>query len=410
MATRARTLTQLEDRGPLRVMFLITSMPVGGAETLLVNLIRRLDRERFVPLLCCFKELGPLGEVLATEIPAFEQMIKHKYDAGVVGRLAKLLRDERVDAVVTVGAGDKLFWGRLAARRAGVPVVLCALHSTGWPDAIGRLNRSRFMTRLTDAFIGVANSHARHLVEKEHFPTYKVRMISNGVDASRFHPERDSSALRRTLGLSATAPVAGIVAALRPEKNHEMFLQVAAQVRKEVPDAQFLIIGDGPERTKLERIAAELKLEGAVQFLGTRNDIPELLAALDVFVLTSRIEANPVSILEAMATGKPVVAPRVGSICESVNDGETGFLMDPNDTLQAASAVARLLSRPELARRMGQSGRAAVVDRWSLERMVEGYEDLIAEVYRRKSQEQRPLLPSTIPLSEQPVPQVERRS
>ena len=410
MTTRANTLAVLEDRGPLRVMFLITSMPVGGAETLLVNLIRRLDRERFLPLLCCFKALGPLGEELAAEIPAFEHLIEHKFDVGVVGRLTKLLRDERIDAVVTVGAGDKMFWGRIAAKRAGVPVVLCALHSTGWPDAIGRLNRSRIMTHWTDAFIGVADSHARHLIEKEHFPTYKVRVIPNGVDAGRFHASRDSADLRRTLGLSVTAPVAGIVAALRPEKNHEMFLRVAAQVLKEVPEARFLVIGDGPERAKLERIAAELKLERAVQFLGTRGDIPELLAALDVFVLTSRIEANPVSILEAMATGKPVVAPRVGSISESVNDGETGFLIEPGDTQQAAAAVVRLLSRPELARRLGQAGRAAVVERWSLERMVAGYEDLIVEVYRQKSRDRRALLAPVASATDQPVGQVERRS
>ena len=410
MATRAKALALLEDRGPLRVMFLITSMPVGGAETLLVNLIRRLDRERFLPLLGCFKSLGPLGEELAAEIPAFEHLIKHKYDVGVVSRLVKLLQDERIDAVVTVGAGDKMFWGRIAAKRAGLPVVLCALHSTGWPDAIGRLNRARVLTRWTDGFIGVADSHAQHLIEKEHFPTYKVRVVPNGVDADRFHTSRETASLRQTLGLSVTAPVAGIVAALRPEKNHEMFMQVAAQVRKEVPDAQFLVIGDGPERAKLERIATELKLEGAVQFLGTRSDIPELLAALDVFLLTSRIEANPVSILEAMATGKPVVAPRVGSISESVNDGETGFLIEPNDTQQAAAAVVRLLLRPELAQRLGQAGRAAVVERWSLERMVEGYEDLITEIYRRKSKDQRAQLTPITPTTEQTVRLVERRS
>lgn len=266
------------------------------------------------------------------------------------------------------------------------------------------------MTGWTDAFIGVADSHARYLIEKEHFPTYKVRVVPNGVDASRFHSSRDSASLRQALGLSVTTPVAGIVAALRPEKNHEMFLQVAALVRKDVPDAQFLVIGDGPERAKLERIAAELNLESTVRFLGTRNDIPELLAALDVFLLTSRIEANPVSILEAMATGKPVVAPRVGSISESVNDGETGFLIEPNDTQQAAAAVVRLLLRPELAQRLGQAGRAAVVERWSLERMVEGYEDLITEVYREKSKDQRAQLTSIAPTTGQPVRIVERRS
>ena len=108
-------LIPLVDRGPLRVMFVITSMPVGGAETLLVDLIRRLDRSEFLPELCCLKELGPLGEDLAREIPAFDHLLVHKTDLRVFPRLVGLLRRRRVNAVVTVGAGDKMFWGRLAA-------------------------------------------------------------------------------------------------------------------------------------------------------------------------------------------------------------------------------------------------------------------------------------------------------
>src|SRR5688572_3115728 len=131
----------LPDRGPLRVMFVITSMPIGGAETLLVNLIRRMDRACFLPEVCCLKELGPLGEVLSGEVPVHSRLLKSKYDLRIWGRLARLLAVRRMDAVVTVGAGDKMFWGRLAARRAGLPVVLSAIHSTGWPDQINWLNR-----------------------------------------------------------------------------------------------------------------------------------------------------------------------------------------------------------------------------------------------------------------------------
>src|SRR5688500_4120401 len=140
-AQSCKALMPLADRGPLRAMFLITSMPVGGAETLLVNLIRRLDRQRIQPSLGCMKELGPLGEELTREIRTHAHLINHKYDIGVWWRLARILRQERIDALVTVGAGDKMFWGRLAAWKARLPVVLSALHSTGWPDGIGKLNR-----------------------------------------------------------------------------------------------------------------------------------------------------------------------------------------------------------------------------------------------------------------------------
>jgi glycosyltransferase involved in cell wall biosynthesis len=366
----------------LPVMFVITSMPVGGAETLLVNLIRRMDRSRFAPELCCLKSLGPLGEVMAREIPTFNNLLSNKWDIGVLGRLTRLLKERRTAAVITVGAGDKMFWGRLAARRAGVPVVISAIHSTGWPDAIGRLNR--MLTPWTDAFIGVAAPHGRYLIDEEGFPAHKVRVIPNGVDVDKFNPSVDGSHVRTELGLSATTPVAGIVAALRPEKDHATLLRAMAIVHRSVPDAHLLIVGDGPERPVLEVLSRDLSLDRAVHFLGTRSDIPQLLAAMDVFVLTSRMEASPVSILEAMAIGKPVIAPRVGSIPDSVAHGQTGFLTDPGNVEEVASRLVELFLHPDGAAAMGKAGRALVERRWSLDCMVDGYQRLIEEIYARK--------------------------
>ncbi len=373
----------IDDRGPLKVMFALTSMPVGGAETLLVNLIRGLDRNRFRPEVCCLKEKGPLGEVLATEVPVHSQLISGKYDLRVWRRLAQLMYQRRIDALVTVGAGDKMFWGRLAAWRARVPVVLSALHSTGWPDGIGKLNR--MLTMLTDGFIGVASEHGRHLIENEKLPPEKVFVIPNGVDVQRFRPQPEQRRLiRDSLGIAQDAPVVGIVAALRPEKNHRLFLRAATMLRRELPDAQFLIVGDGPERRGLELAVTEADIQSSVHFLGTRSDIPELLAAIDLFSLTSHNEANPVSILEAMATGLPVVATRVGSVAESVADGETGFLVNPGDLNAISERWQSLLTTKALASQFGDAGREVVVKRWSLERMIEGYQDLIANVYMGK--------------------------
>lgn len=371
---------------PLRVMFVITCMPVGGAETLLVNLVRRLDHERFTAELCCLKYFGPLGEELAREIPAFTGLLAHKYDVAVLGRLTRLFGERRIDAVITVGTGgDKMFWGRLAAWRAGVPVIASALHSTGMPDRVEWLNRR--LAPITDAFIAVAQPHARYLVEHEGCPAAKVRVIPNGVDVERFRPLPPDAALRAKLGLMPQAPVAAIVAALRPEKNHELFLAAAARIRRARPDAQFLIIGDGAERPRLENLRKSLNLAGAVHFLGTRSDIPELLSLVDCLMLTSHMEANPVSILEALACGKPVVATKVGSIAESVRDGENGFVVSPGDEEALASRVVKLFNAPNLIRRFGQSGRETVVKRWSLERMVAGYEELIEGIYATKTEQ-----------------------
>jgi glycosyltransferase involved in cell wall biosynthesis len=384
---------------PLRVMFVNTSLEVGGAETLLVNLVRRMDREHFAPEVCCLKEKGELGEMLAAEVPVFSDLLRWKYDLRILGRLARLFRARRIDAVVTVGAGDKMFWGRLAGRRARVPVVVSALHSTGWPDGVGRLNR--WLSPLTDMFIAVAGPHGRYLIEREGFPAAKVCVIPNGVDVDRFRPRPADPRLRRQLGVPDDAPVAGILAALRPEKNHAMFLEVAARVRREIPAAHFLVIGDGLERPRLERRAAELAIADCVHFLGTRPDVPELLGLLDVLLLTSLNEANPVSILEGLACGKPVVATRVGSVGETVLDGEVGYLVESGSAEAMARRVAELFRDRPLAAALGTAGRKHVVDHWSVNRMVEGYEDLLSRLYQQKTVRH---LKTPQPLARPPVP------
>jgi glycosyltransferase involved in cell wall biosynthesis len=377
-----RAFLPLRERDPLRVMFLINDMTVGGAEMLLFNLIQRLDRRRFAPELGCMSKFGELGEELAGEVPSFKYLIKHKYDLPVVFRLKRLMRDRQIDALVTVGAGDRMFWGRLAAWRARVPVVICAIHSTGWPDRIERLNR--MLTPLTDAFVGVAGAHARYLIDVERFPADRVHVIPNGVDTDRFRPQPKDPAFLRECGVPAGALVVGIVAQLRPEKNHELLLHAASKIRQQRANAHFLIVGDGERRSVLESRTDQLGLRDCVHFLGARRDVPRLLPNFDLFALTSKMEANPVSILEAQACGVPVVATRVGSICDSVLDGETGVMVPPEDAYRLADALSLLLSDDKRRAKMGIAARQNVELNWSLERMVHGYEDLIERIYAKK--------------------------
>ncbi len=371
----------------LRVMFLTTSMPIGGAEILLMSLVRGLDRARFAPEVACLKERGPLGEELAAEVPVYCQLLRHKFDLRVLSRLWRLLRSRKIDAVVTVGAGDKMFWGRLAARLAGVPVVVSALHSTGWPDSVGRLNR--LLTPLTDGFIGVADAHAEHLVAHERFPREKVHTIYNGVDTEQFAP-RDGLAIRNELGLPPSAPVVGILAALRPEKNHELFLAGAAAIQAELPEAHFLIIGDGPQRSKVEQLAATLGIAERTHLLGSRSDVPALLGAIDVLALTSHNEASPVSILEALSCGVPVVAAEVGSVPETIEHGQTGMLFKAGDVDGYVAAMLQLLKDQSLREQLGARGRQRVVDERSLTAMVGGYESLLGQLFDAKWQARHP--------------------
>jgi glycosyltransferase involved in cell wall biosynthesis len=286
-----------------------------------------------------------------------------------------------------------MFWGRLAAKLSGVPVIASALHSTGWPDGVGRLNR--MLTPLTDAFIGVAKAHAQHLVENERFPAAKVYTIYNGVDCERFIP-RSSMGIRQELGIAPDAPIVGILAALRPEKNHELFLQGAQRINETLPAAHFLVIGDGPRRAALEAMARQLGIAEQVHLVGARSDIPELLAACDVTALTSHNEAAPVSILESLSCGVPVVASNVGSVGESVIDGVTGRLFPAGNVDAFTTAAIELLRDTPLRDRLGAEGRRRVIEHWSLESMVRGYEQLIERSHAGKT---RP-----VPTVQQPRP------
>lgn len=377
---------------PLRVMFVITSMPVGGAEKLLVEIIRRMDRTRFAPELCCLKVPGPLGEELEGELPIHTGFIKSKTDPRILWRVYRLMRRRRPDAVITVGTGgDKMFWGRLCGWLAGVPVIASALHSTGLPDRVEFPNR--LLAPLTDAFIGCAAPHAEYLAASEGCPAERIRVIPNGVDTDRFCPLDDkkrgtAEALRRSLDLPEDAPLVGLVAALRPEKHHELFVETAARVRLTHPDCRFLIVGEGERREPIEERIAKLDLGETVRLLGNRSDIPQILQMLNVFLLTSHMEANPVSIMEAMACGIPIVAPHVGSIPETVIEGKTGMLVEPAniDTMADAMAdrVRSLLDDRLLATKLGTAGRQHIVDHWSVDMMVQGYEDLVTDIYQSK--------------------------
>lgn len=383
MMTRFQKHIPRHNRGPLKTMFVITSMPVGGAETLLDNMMERFDPNRIVPEVCCLKEPGPLGEKIQDRFMVHSHVLASKFDPRTLPRLVRLMNRRQIDAVVTVGAGDKMFWGRLAAWIAGVPVIASALHSTGWPDGVGRLNR--MLTSLTDGFIGVADSHAAYLRDNERFPASKVFAVRNGVDIDRFTPDPSAAtAVRAELGIPENSPIGTIVAALRPEKNHEMFVEVADCVRSAVPNSHWLIVGDGPQRETIERACRERGLEDRIHLLGTRHDTPKLLAASDAFLLCSHNEASPVSILEALATGTPVVSTDVGSVCETVKTGETGFLVTPRDAGQMAHHVAALFEDKKLATRLGVTGRELVAQTGSLHAMVSGYESLLETLYDRR--------------------------
>lgn len=364
---------------PVPVLFVNTDLRVGGQERNLVRLVRGLDRRRIRPVVACLKEPGALApEVEAAGIPLYSRLIRHKLDLGVLLRLGRILRREGIRVVCTEGSGDKMFWGRLAGWLWRCDGLVSTLHKTRSADGRPVVERAnRWLTPLTDVYLAVARAQAEYLVAEEGLPRNKVQVLYNGVDLAAYGG-CDKTAARAELGLPGDRPVVLHVAAFRPEKRHDLLLEAASRVSREMPGVLFLLAGDGPTRSRVADRVKALGLEGVVRLLGSRDDVPLLQAAADVAVLCSDavVETFPLSVLEAMAGRRPVVATDVGGLREQVVPEETGLLVPEGDAGALGAALLRLLRDPELAERMGAAGRERVARLFSLERMIREREAL----------------------------------
>lgn len=369
------------------MLFVNTDLRVGGQESALVEIVRGFDRAKIRPVVACLKEAGELAaRVRAAGIPLYSDLLSSKFDVRVLPRLVRIIRREKIRVVCTVGSGDKLFWGRLAGFVARVDGIVATLHKTRSADGrpvVEPLNR--LLTPITDAFVAVARGAAEYLIREEGLPRDKVHVIYNGVDLERFSGEGRATA-RAELGLAHDAPVAVHVAQLRPEKGHDVLLDAAAIVAAKIPTVRFLLVGDGPLRATIEGRIRELHLERTVTLLGIRHDVPRVLAAADVALLPShaRVETFPNSILEAMASGLPIVASRVGSLDEMVVDRVNGVLLPAGDVRALAQAIEEILLDPEHARAMGRSARERVAEHFTRDRAIRAREELFSSLVRAR--------------------------
>jgi len=367
---------------PIRVLFVVPALPVGGAERHVTTLLPRMDPARFTPSVICIGEEGALFPTLpAAGIEAVALRLRKRQAVRALIELVMMMRRTRPDVVMVQGYNAETL-GRIAARIAGVKHTISWVHNIGdvKPRGTVRSTVDRALNRWTSGYFGVAEAQRRYLVDELGYPDGKIRIIHNGVDPAQFGIGTNRG-VRAEFGFAADDPVVGIVAMLRPEKDHVSFLRAARTVVDELPRARFLIIGDGPTRPELEALCAELRITRNVHFAGSRHDVVRLLQAIDVFVLSSvTVECFPISLLEAMACARPAVCSAVGGIAEMINDGETGYLVPPKDPLQLAARLVSLLRDPLTARRMGRAARARVETEFDLDRSIAAAQQAIEDV------------------------------
>lgn len=355
---------------PTPIAVFITAFEPGGTERQMTELVRRLDPAQFTVHVACFRREGAwLPRVLERAASVVEFPIRGLARPATFMQMlsfARWCRRERIAVVQTCDLYANIF-GLPGAALARVPVRIGSRRDLNPDKSDGQIQLQRLAYRAATKVVANCQA-ARQVLESEGIAPGSIAVIANGVDPAFFALPDRARPVRTVI----------TVANLRPEKRHETLLSAAAMLVPAHPDLRFQIVGDGPRRGELEQQSRALGLDGHVEFLGHRDDVLSLLAAADAFVLPSRSEASPNGVIEAMASGLPVVACAVGGLLDLIDDGHTGLLVPPDDAAALAAALRDLLERPERAEAIGRAARIAVHQRCSFDRMVGSFE----EVYR----------------------------
>lgn len=380
----------------IRVARIITRLNVGGPAIQAILLTEGLDPERYETFLVCGHPGPREGDIRdlrgrlarpALEVPQLGREIEPFADLRAFVRLVRALRAFHPDVVHTHLAKAGLL-GRIAARFAGAQIVIHTFHGNVLHGYFGPVRTAifigieRMLAHLSTRIIAISPQQVAELRRLGIGRSDQIVHIPLGLDLQPFlDPPR--GLLRRELGLADGERLVGIIGRLVPIKAVDLFLDAAAILHDRYPDVHFLIVGDGDERDRLCERADELGLGSTVRFLGWRADVTAVYADCDVVVLTSRNEGTPVSLIEALACARPVVATRVGGVADLL--GDCGLLVETGDATAVAAAVERLLGDPLLSMQLGAAGRQRVYPRYDQSELVARIDELYAGLLHRQA-------------------------
>lgn len=378
-----------------RILRIITRLNVGGPAIQAAILTSRLDQDRFETLLVAGREgpsegnmleLGRLGDhVRPLVVPDLGRTVSPLADVSALLQILRIAIRYHPDLVHTHLAKAGLV-GRLAGRASGSRALVHTYHGSVFRDYFGGLKTGLYLTlerslaRITTRIIAVTTRQREELIGLGIGTSKKVIRVELGLDLDPFLEGVETEVARAGLGLPARAPVVGIVARLVPIKDVATFVCALALIARSVPDVEGVIVGDGPERARLEALAHELGIATRCRFLGWRADMARVYGAVDVLALSSLNEGSPASLIEGMAAGRAVVATNVGGVPDVVRDGVTGSLVPPRAPEDLADAICQLLGDPGERLRFGRAARDEAAARWRADRLIHDIELLYGEL------------------------------
>lgn len=352
---------------------------IGGAEKFVLSLCQNHSKTRFEIIVCVLfgggiisNEIAQMGYELAV------MNMKNGFDIKKALRIVRFLRRKKA-AIVNIHGQNPL--GKLCSILSGAQVVIHTDHGTTLGSPVKRRSRvvlsNRLLTPFIDHFIAISKGMKKSLQMREKIPEKKISLIYNGVDVNHISKiSVDKHKLRRSLGIPSSVPIVGTIGRLAPEKMYPFLLQSLSDLKKQDVRFTCLIVGDGPDRENLQFLVKQMNLQKDIHFLGMRKDAIQLLDLMDVFLLSSGGEAFSITILEAMAKGKPIVAFDVEGVDEAVVNGQTGFLVPFGDVYGFAKKTKTLLQNPELANHMGHSAFKRASAFFNLKKNIQKLESL----------------------------------
>lgn len=362
-------------------MHIVLSLECGGLEKIAIELSAKLNSGTFNSCICCLDKFGELS-VVAENKNVNVILVKRKpgKDLTLPFRLARAFKKRSINLVHTHNLVP-LLYGSLAAKIAGIPVVINTRH--------GRERKHIHSTiwNMNNALIAISKDAKNELLKWNTLPSEKVTVIYNGIDIDAYESGSQPAEAKKDLHLNPADFVVGTVARLSPEKDQRTLLAAFLKVAGRIPGAKLVVVGDGILKNELTNYSRMLGIADKVRFLGFRADINKLLPAFDVFVLSSLTEGISLTLLEAMAAGIPVIATNVGGTPEIIDDGISGFLIPPNDAEEIEKKIITLFNNKELAARFSKSGRIKAKEKFSLNGMVDKYRILYKKFLDRKNHE-----------------------
>lgn len=331
--------------------------PLGGAERFAVGLATHLPRDRFEVRTLTTRNVDPsvVKTLAEAGVPHANLGRSAKHDVHRLAGLARILHRHDIDVLHAHMFGSNV-WGSLIGTACRVPAIVAHEHTWSYEGRpLRKFLDGRVVGRLVDRFVAVSEADRERMVRLERVPFDKTIVIP-----AAYVPRRSGACgdIRHDLGLEEGTPVVGTAVMMRPQKALDVLIDAFAKLLVEVPDAHLVLAGEGPTRPSVEQRVEELGLCGQVSFLGLRHDVVELLAAMDVAVLSSDFEGTPLLAFECMASRTPLVATDVGGLSEVVEDGVTGVLVPRRDPAALATAIAALLKDPERRARLGEAASA----------------------------------------------------